>query len=51
MDENGHFLIIANEADYNRDSYDDSVISKHSKLNKIILSSHSRQIQEFEFEE
>ena len=50
MDENGHFILMANEVDYVRDRYDEAVISKHSKLTKMVLSSHSRQIKEFAFE-
>ena len=50
MDENGHFMLIANEADYVKDRYDHQVISKHSKMTQVILSRNSRQIKEFAFE-
>ena len=50
MDQNGHLIMSANAASYDRDEYSSEVVKKLSRMTQVIFDSNSRRMKEFSFQ-
>ena len=50
MDLNGHFIMGANTARYDRDEYSNKVVNKLNRMTQVTIDSKNRSIKEFVFE-